>query len=203
MAAAEPATCGHASGATNGHAPPLSEQDVWRLVLQNEGLLRRETRAHMAPHRRRAEFEDMYADVVLLRAHRIMRLFDPSRGVKPITYLVKNCKWYAMEWCLGRKYKKRVPTESMDTRYGDGGADQSHPPCRESAAQQLSQETSSLLARLPEELAEVLAWCCLKGYTPLEVSDHLGVPTRTVREMLGAARFLARFYSAGEGDFEE
>jgi RNA polymerase sigma factor (sigma-70 family) len=167
----------------------MTEAEIWRLVTDNEALLRREVRRHMAPHRRAAEFEDMYADVVLLRAHRIMRLFDPSRGVKPVTYLVKNLKWYAFEWCMGRKYKKRVPTESIDTKYGlngsEPGADDRH------AA---AQEVRSTLARLPEDVRLVVEWFHVKGFTLDEVARHLGQRRAQVVETLNVGKFLVEFY---------
>ena len=173
-------------------APPTewtgTEEEVWKLVLDNEGLLRRETRKFL-PKSRLREFEDMYSDVVLARAHSIMRNYDRTKGARPATYLVKVCAWYAFEWVADRKYKRRPEkgAEQLDTaRHLEDPVDET-----------TKIWVSHILERLPTEYADVLRWLYIRGNTPREIAQHLGLPTRQVREMITAGLFLARM-EAGE-----
>lgn len=169
----------------------MTEAEVWDVVVAYGPLLRREVRRYMAPHRRAAEFEDMYSDAVLSRAQSIMRLYDPSRGVKPITYLLKNAKWYAFEWCMGRKYRKRVKADSIHGL--DGGGD-GRDPGEEDLEARWRAEVFSALERLPPDVADACRWVLFNGCTVDEVARHLGQRRAQVRETLRVGRFLLEFY---------
>jgi hypothetical protein len=167
----------------------MTEQEVWNLVVGHEAVIKREIKPYLPSHRRAREFDDMYADVVLLRAHRIMRNFDPARGVLPITFLVKNCKWYAFEWALNRKYKKQVSTVPIDASLPLGiGAQNGH----------AHNGVDHLLEGLPEECAWVMRCLYLRGNTHREIAEHAGWELREVKEVERVARFLIEFNHAEE-----
>lgn len=165
----------------------MTQQEVWNLVLLNERLLKQQVRMYL-PRHRRAELDDAYSDVVLLRCQSIMARYSldyispkSNATVLPITFLCKNVRWYAFEWVLDRKYKKKVPTVSLDIAASrsssgdelDAGATRSEltVPC---AADQ-GLQVDMILCQLPELDQQLIRWSFLRGNDDAEVADHLGI----------------------------
>jgi DNA-directed RNA polymerase specialized sigma24 family protein len=162
----------------------VTQEEVWRLVLDYEPVLRREIRRFL-PFHRRDELDEMYSDVVVARAHAIMARYAPERfPVKPITHLIANCKWYAYKWASGKHYKggRHGPAASLqESQVGSYEGDH-----------EVTTRVGLILAALPEEAARLLEWSVMKGYTVGEIAEHLGVTTRETRLACDEALALAR-----------
>lgn len=160
----------------------MTSEEVWALVVKNERVLKRELRRFL-PRSRWDELDEMYSECVLLRAHAIMRTFDPSRGVQPVTHLAANSRWYAFKWASGKHYKKRPEPTDIDNV----------PHASYVGTHEESTEVRSILSKLPDDAAQILEWCVLKGYTFREVAAHLEVSVDAVREQYHEAITLARY----------
>ena len=159
---------------------------MWALVLRNERLLRREV-ARFLPKDRRHEFEELYSDVVYGRCCSIMLTYDPYHvpPVKPITHLCVNARWYAFKW-VHAQARRAAEYSSINMR------DVALRTYTEDHDGRLRVE--STLRPLPSEMAKLLEWTHMKGFTPKEIADHTGQSIKEVKEELQFAEELARDY---------
>lgn len=163
----------------------VSDEETWALVIRHERALRFLCRRFLPPERLE-ELDEMYSEVVVMRALSIMATWDERKGASKAGHLFANVKWYAFKWVDGRAYRKRVKTEPLD-RAEAAAYEVDH---------QTSLEVSSMLDALPREARDVLFWVAGKGYTFQEVADHLGVSKTKARDTylaaLSAVRELAQ-----------
>lgn len=157
----------------------VDSSEVWDLVLNNERLLRRECLRYL-PRNRKDEADEMYSDVVIARAHSIMATFIDG-GVKPITHLCANVRWYAYKWSHGRCYKYVPPP--VDVTLHDSGYVNNH----ESVA-----EVKLILSSLPEEAADLLRWHVMMGLTFDEIARHVGETKAQVKTRFREAVQMAK-----------
>jgi RNA polymerase sigma factor (sigma-70 family) len=162
-------------------------KSVWDLVIQNERLIRREVRKFL-PRDRAGEFDELYSDVVYGRCVDVMRTYREGRGAKPITHLCVNLRWYAYKWV-----NRRRSTEFRDSLF-DHGDKRNHAIATFSEDASIGIEVHSVLATLPEDMANLLEWSIVKEYSVKEIADHLGVKQSQVREDLAHAMDLVRDY---------
>jgi DNA-directed RNA polymerase specialized sigma24 family protein len=154
----------------------LTDEEVWALVIKHERALRFLCRRFLPPERRE-DLDEMYSEVVVMRALSIMATWDESKGASKAGHLFGNVKWYAFKWVDGRAYRKRVKTTGLE--HAEGVAYE--------VDHQTAMEVSSMLEALPQEARDVLYWVAGKGYTFQEVADHLGVSKTKARDTYLAA----------------
>lgn len=80
----------------------MTNEEVWQLLTDNEALVAREVRRFLPKHRRH-EWADLWSEVVLDRLHSVMATFNENAGVKPITHLCCNLRWYAYKWAKRKR----------------------------------------------------------------------------------------------------
>lgn len=162
----------------------MTQQEVWDLVAQNERLLRRESRRYL-PASRYGELDELYSDVVIMRAHSIMATYRPEFGVLPITHLCANVRWYAYKWVHRRCYKYVPPPVDTSRGKHDEGYDSDH---------EIKARVSLILDSLPEDAANILKWHIIQECTFGEIAAHFDPPiTRAqVKSMYRDALELAR-----------
>lgn len=138
----------------------------------------------------------MYSDVVISRANAIMKTYDSTRGVLPITHLCANIRWYAYKWVHRRCYKYvPPPVDMVDHDKGDDGSS--------IKTAEVNAEVDLLLGTLPEEAASLLKWHLLQGCTFQEIGEHFEPPLTKAQvktryqEALQLARLLIGHKSSG------
>jgi DNA-directed RNA polymerase specialized sigma24 family protein len=187
----------------------MTQAEVWELVIANQRLLRREIRKFL-PRERQGELDEMYSDVVLARAQRIMELYKPdhqaagtSKTARPLTYLIANCRWYAYKWVHGRNGSWQEPSPVKRARSlspipetsGIGDSDREALRAFEPSYLQnydTPLRVQSILGQLPVEAADLLRWHVMSGFTFKEIGDHLGIGARRVSIDFTRAFALAR-----------
>jgi hypothetical protein len=147
------------------------------------------------PRHRARELEDAYSDVVLLRCQSIMARYSPTyvspktgSTVLPITFLCKNVRWYAFEWVLDRKYKKKVPTVSLDVVASKTSSGDELEPgtVRRELSFTLDHsgtlQVDMILEKMSLEEQQLIRWSLLRGNDDAEIADHLGLRRSDVRK---------------------
>lgn len=167
----------------------MTDEEVWNLVLDNDNQLRSLCRkaAKSLTTSKESQLtvaEELYSDVVLARAIRIMRTYREDKPASPSTHLYGNVRWYLYKEVVIRN-KRRANTASMgDHDYGD---DSKVEP---------TTETGIILESLPggsdSTYAKILWWLNACGYTQAEVADHLDVSIAQVSKLHKEAIAYAR-----------
>lgn len=190
---------------TGDTAQPMSTEEVWQLLLTEEARMRRlcykyasrDPRAQGSREQVKGRAEELYHDVVLVRAHGIMATYDPSKGAAPATHLYSNINWYLYK-AVVQSTKRRYASPSLeDTNVADNaeGIDRA-------ALSDASLDVQELLADIDDPGDEqhlhsrILWWTDACGYTRNEIAEHLGISAGQVsaifREALRRARDIGR-----------
>jgi len=158
------------------------------------------------PRHRLRELDDAYGDVVLARCQDIMRNYDPAhvssktgQPVLPISFLLRNVGWYALEWALDRKYKKKVPTVPLTVVSSPSieGEDTIRDELTCTRDYQGHLRVSMVLERMPSSLADILRWTFLHGCDDSEIAKHLGIRRGEAKRLREEA--LAQAQRAADG----
>lgn len=168
----------------------FTNAEVWNLVIENEALLKREARKMLSRSRHARDFDDMYADVVYGRAHSIMATYRPGLGAAPLTHLCVAVRWYCYKWS-----QKRTMVTDTDAKFDQDSDPPEHQTYRE---EHFHLTVEAILDKIPEDMAKLLRWSVIKGYTVKEIADFLEVPQRQVRADLIEALELAQDYAGVE-----
>lgn len=169
----------------------MTQAEVWELVVSNRPILRREIRRFL-PRERADELDEMYSDVVLARAQRIMELYCPDKGAKPLTYLIANCRWYAYKWVHGRNGSWEEPNpikaaKSLQQTVAATGVEPDYAVDYDTRLR-----VQSILEQLPQDAANLLRWHLMSGFTFQEIGEHLQMKAKKVALMYARAFALAR-----------
>jgi len=167
----------------------LTAEEVWAVVLELEPALRRALRRG-TPRARWGSLDDMWSEVVLDRAHSILRLWDPAKG-SPAAYLLANVRWYAYKWLHRRNGHWQPVAGSTDVSLDDAAvrarAEAPDPLADHVAGVDARDGVEFLLGVLSDADAALVRWHVMEGYTFAEIAAHTGERPRATRERFAAA----------------
>jgi hypothetical protein len=138
------------------------------------------------PQPMRAQITDELWEVTYDRVPRIVELYDDTRGVKLITFVLNNLRWYFHKHVVGTVRERQTKTNLLDIH------DESKGLLREAFTDDTIERDNALLvydilAQLSDFDAYVLRMYVGEDYSASELTEVLGCSKAKVLELYHAA----------------